>query len=130
MLQPSKSSIRTRLYLQRILIGLFFLLALSGWLVAIQAGRHLDAYWRHVHWVQRLAAAGERERALQEELHQTLASLFEALEDCECRGDAARGRELWRHFTALLDREARQAAHTRQLLADYERAMLAKGGSP
>lgn len=124
------SNLRARLYIQRILIGILFPLALAGWLLAIQAGGHLDTYWRHVHWVQRLVAAGQRERSLQEEIHQTLAALFDALELCECRGDAERGRALWFHFTELLERETQLAAQTRQLLADEQRGLAAKGETP
>ena len=102
------------------LIGFLVLLAATGWVIAIKAGRDLDTYWWHLQWVQRAVAAGQQERDLRGQLHDTLRELFQSFEHCRCQGDIEARNRLWHRFLDLLDAEERLAKETDRLFEAYQ----------
>ena len=121
MADPTITLLKTRIYLQRAIIGFLCLFAGVTGFFSIRAGRDLDTYWRHVNWVEHIVAAGERERAISRELNQTVRDLFQSLQHCACEGDLHERRRLWHQFMDLLDVEEQLARQTERLFREYER---------
>ncbi len=107
-----------KIYIQRALIGLFFLAACSGWYFAIRAGSDLDIYWGQLNWTQRLLSLELQETQVRREAQQTVRALFESMEACACTGDVGRQKELWSAFLSLLEKEEMLAGQIDQILKE------------